>query len=169
MKLSVLMPVYNEQRTLQAIVQKVLDQEVKGVDAKEIVIVDDCSDDGSTQMIRELHDQYPEIIKPIYQERNQGKGSAIARAIKIASGDIAIIQDADLEYDPRDYCAVLAPILDGDADVVYGSRFIVSDRRRVLYFYGATLRKAFPYNSRKLLPFRRSQQPPWQESFDLPR
>ena len=134
MKLSVLMPVYNEQRTLRAIVQKVLDQQVKGVDAKEIVIVDDCSDDGSAQIIRELHDQYPEIIKPIYQECNQGKGSAIARAIKMASGDIAIIQDADLEYDPTDYCAVLAPILDGDADVVYGSRFIVSDRRRVLYF-----------------------------------
>jgi len=134
MRLSVLMPVYNERRTLKEIVQRVLDQNVEGIDQIELVIVDDHSSDGSDEIIQQLHQEYPGVIKPILLEENQGKGNAIRTAIHEASGDIAIIQDADLEYDPNDYSIVLKPIIDGDADVVYGSRFAEREHRRVLYF-----------------------------------
>jgi glycosyltransferase involved in cell wall biosynthesis len=134
MKLSVLIPIYNERRTLREIVQRVLSQEVEGVDEMEVVLVDDGSTDGSADIIRELHQEHPKRILPILLDENQGKGSAIRAAIQAASGDIAIVQDADLEYDPADYPTVLQPILDGDADVVYGSRFADREERRVLYF-----------------------------------
>ena len=134
MKLSVLIPVYNEKRTIREIVQRVLSQEIQGIDSMEIIIVDDCSTDGSDDIIREIHRQYPEIVHPILLEKNQGKGNAIRTAIQAASGDIGIIQDADLEYDPDDYGIVLQPILEGEADVVYGSRFAERQERRVLYF-----------------------------------
>ncbi|MFN2302543.1 MAG: glycosyltransferase [Anaerolineales bacterium] len=134
MKLSILIPVYNERRTIREIVARVLDQHIEGIDAMEVVIVDDCSTDGSADIIRELQDEYPEIIHPILLKNNQGKGNAIATAIQAATGDIAIIQDADLEYDPADYAIVLQPIIEGSADVVYGSRFAEREERRVLYF-----------------------------------
>jgi glycosyltransferase involved in cell wall biosynthesis len=134
MKLSVLMPVYNERRTLREIVQRVLEQEIPGVDEIELVIVDDQSTDGSINIIRELHQENPEVILPVLLEHNQGKGNAIRTAIQAASGDIAIIQDADLEYNPEEYKVVLKPIIDGEADVVYGSRFAEREHRRVLYF-----------------------------------
>jgi glycosyltransferase involved in cell wall biosynthesis len=134
MKLSVLMPVYNERRTLREIVGRVLKQETPGVDQVEVIIVDDCSTDGSDEIIRQLHQEHSQIIQPILLEKNQGKGHAIRCAILAASGDIAIIQDADLEYDPADYDIVLSPIIAGDADVVYGSRFSEREQRRVLYF-----------------------------------
>ena len=134
MKLSVLIPVYNERRTIREIVTRVLAQHIEGVDVMEIVIVDDCSTDGSANIIRELHQAHPDHIHPILLEQNQGKGNAIATAIQAATGDIAIIQDADLEYDPADYGIVLQPIIEGSADVVYGSRFADREERRVLYF-----------------------------------
>jgi glycosyltransferase involved in cell wall biosynthesis len=134
MKLSVLMPVYNERRTLREIVRRVLAQDVNGVDEMEVIIVDDCSTDGSADIIRQLQEEHPGIIHPILLERNQGKGNAIRLAIQAASGDIAIIQDADLEYNPADYQTVLAPIITGEADVVYVSRFAEREQRRVLYF-----------------------------------
>jgi glycosyltransferase involved in cell wall biosynthesis len=134
MILSVLIPVYNERRTIREIVQRVLTQEIDGIDGMEVIIVDDCSSDGSGEIIRELHQEYPQIIHPILLASNQGKGNAIRTAIQAASGDIAIVQDADLEYDPVDYATVLRPILDGEADVVYGSRFAEREQRRVLYF-----------------------------------
>ena len=134
MKLSVLIPVYNERRTLREIVRRVLSQHILGVASIEVVIVDDCSTDGSAEIIRELHQEHPETIYPILLDENQGKGNAIRTAIQAASGDIAIIQDADLEYNPSDYANVLKPILHGDADVVYGSRFAARAERRVLYF-----------------------------------
>jgi glycosyltransferase involved in cell wall biosynthesis len=134
MKLSVLIPTYNERRTIREIVQRVLAQEIDGVDQVEIVIVDDGSTDGSAEIITQIKAEHPKIIKSILLEENQGKGSAIRTAIRAASGDIAIVQDADLEYDPADYAVVLRPILDGDADVVYGSRFAEREERRVLYF-----------------------------------
>ncbi len=134
MKLSVLIPIYNERRTLREIVQRVLSQKVEGVDEMEVVLVDDGSTDSSADIIRELHQEHPKRILPILLDENQGKGSAIRAAIQAASGDIAIVQDADLEYDPADYPTVLQPILDGDADVVYGSRFADREERRVLYF-----------------------------------
>jgi glycosyltransferase involved in cell wall biosynthesis len=134
MKLSVLIPVYNERRTIREIVTRVLAQHVEGVDALEVVIVDDCSADGSADIIRELQQEHPQLIHPILLEQNQGKGNAISTAIQAATGDIAIIQDADLEYDPADYGIVLQPIIEGAADVVYGSRFAEREERRVLYF-----------------------------------
>ena len=130
MKLSVLIPVYNEEKTLPVIIPKVLNQRVPGVDQFEIVVVDDASQDRSKEIIQQLIQKYPEI-QPVYQSVNQGKGAAIRKAIEAASGDIAIIQDADLEYDPSDYPAMLTPIIEDRADVVYGSRFMVSGERRV--------------------------------------
>ena len=132
MKLSVLMPVYNEKKTLAEIVSRVLNQRINGIDSLELVIVDDASTDGSTEIIEQLAGTHPQI-EPIFQKKNRGKGAAIREAIEAASGNIAIIQDADLEYDPNDFPVVLTPILQGDADVVYGSRFMTKERRRTLY------------------------------------
>jgi glycosyltransferase involved in cell wall biosynthesis/ubiquinone/menaquinone biosynthesis C-methylase UbiE len=131
-KLSVLMPVYNESRTLRTIVGKVL---ASPVDAEiELVCVDDCSKDDSLEILEELADNDPRI-KVIAQPVNMGKGKAIRTAIDHMSGDIGIIQDADLEYDPAEYPRVIAPIVDGIADAVYGSRFASSELRRVLFFW----------------------------------
>ena len=132
MKLSVLMPVYNERKTLAEIVSRVLNQRIDGIDSLDLVIVNDASTDGSTEIIEQLARTHLQI-KPILQKKNQGKGAAIRKAIDAASGDIAIIQDADLEYDPNDFRVVLTPILQGDADVVYGSRFIIKKEGRDLY------------------------------------
>ncbi len=132
MKLSVLMPVYNERKTLAEIVSRVLNQRINGINSLELVIVDDASTDGSTEIIEQLARTYQQI-KPIFQKKNRGKGAAIRAAVEVASGDIAIIQDADLEYDPNDFRTVLTPILQGDADVVYGSRFMAKENRHDLY------------------------------------
>ena len=132
MKLSVLMPVYNERKTLTEIVSRVLNQRINGIDSLELVIVDDASTDGSTEIIEQLARTHLQI-KPIFQKKNWGKGAAIRAAIKVASGDIAIIQDADLEYDPNDFRVVLTPLLQGGVDVVYGSRFMIKDGGRDLY------------------------------------
>lgn len=132
MKLSVLMPVYNERKTLAEIVSRVLNQRVNGIDSLELVIVDDASTDGSTEIIEQLAETYPQI-QPVFQQENRGKGAAIREAIVVASGDVAIIQDADLEYDPKDFQLMLTPILQGDADVVYGSRFKIQRNGQRLY------------------------------------
>ena len=126
------MPVYNERKTLDEIVSRVLKQRINGVDSLELVIVDDASTDGSTEIIEQLADTHPQI-KPIFQKKNRGKGAAIREAIEVASGDIAVIQDADLEYDPNDFQRLLTPILQGDADVVYGSRFMIKGTGQDLY------------------------------------
>ena len=126
------MPVYNERKTLDEIVSRVLKQRINGVDSLELVIVDDASTDGSTEIIEQLADTHPQI-KPIFQKKNRGKGAAIRKAIEVASGDIAVIQDADLEYDPNDFQRLLTPILQGDADVVYGSRFMIKGTGQDLY------------------------------------
>ena len=132
MKLSVLMPVYNERKTLAEIVSRVLNQTINGIDSLELVIVDDASTDGSTEIIEQLAKIHQQI-KAIFQKKNRGKGAAIREAIEAASGGIAIVQDADLEYDPNDFPVVLTPILQGGADVVYGSRFMIKKGRRDLY------------------------------------
>ncbi len=128
-KLSVLMPVYNESRTLRTIVQRVLDSPV---DLEiELVCVDDCSKDNSLEILRELEAE-DSRIKVVAQPVNMGKGKAIRTAIEHMSGDIGIIQDGDLEYDPEEYPLVIGPILEGKADAVFGSRFAASPVRRVL-------------------------------------
>ncbi|RKU08929.1 glycosyl transferase family 2 [Candidatus Poribacteria bacterium] len=132
MKLSVLMPVYNERKTLAEIVSRVLNQTINGIDSLELVIVDDASTDGSTEILEQLAKTHQQI-KPIFQKKNRGKGAVIRAAIEVASGDIAIIQDADLEYDPNDFRVVLTPILQGNADVVYGSRFMIKKDGRDLF------------------------------------
>jgi glycosyltransferase involved in cell wall biosynthesis len=131
-KLSVLMPVFNEVRTLRTIVSRVLNAPV--TIPIELVVVDDGSTDGSRQLLRELAAR-DERIRPVYHERNQGKGAAIRTAIAAMTGDLALIQDADLEYNPTDYPALLRPMLDGIADAVFGSRFLSGTHRRVLYFW----------------------------------
>ena len=126
------MPVYNESRTLRTIVAKVLESPV---DAEiELVCVDDCSKDDSLAILNELADKDARI-KVVAQPVNMGKGKAIRTAIERMTGDFAIIQDADLEYDPNEYPIVLAPLLEGRADAVYGSRFAASEQRRVLFFW----------------------------------
>lgn len=132
--LSVLMPVYNESRTLRTIVGRVLDSPVD-LDI-ELICVDDCSSDDSLEILNELAASDPRI-KVIAQPVNMGKGKAIRTAIDAMTGDIGIVQDADLEYDPEEYSKVIEPILQGKADAVYGSRFASSEVRRVLFFWHA--------------------------------
>jgi glycosyltransferase involved in cell wall biosynthesis len=129
--LSVLIPVYNERDTLMEILARVREVEIK----KEVVMVDDGSTDGTRDVLREqIEGRFPDV-KVVYHEVNQGKGAAIRTAIQHATGDYMIIQDADLEYDPREYYTLLEPILDGRADVVFGSRFIGGGAHRVHFFW----------------------------------
>lgn len=130
--LSVLMPVYNESATLETIVERVLKAPVN-LDI-ELVCVDDSSSDDSARILERLASR-DDRIKVLQHDENKGKGRAIRTAIDAATGDISIVQDADLEYDPADYPRVLAPILQDHADAVYGSRFAYSEVRRVLYFW----------------------------------
>jgi len=135
MKLSVLMPVFNEAEWLGKIVNKVIRQKIDGIDAMEIVLVDDGSTDRTREEIKKLHAQYGEMILPIYRDKNVGKGAALKAAVEQMTGDICIIQDADLEYDPKEYPLMLEPIIAGYADCVYGSRFVGSRPKRVLFFW----------------------------------
>jgi glycosyltransferase involved in cell wall biosynthesis len=129
MKLSIVMPVYNEAATISEIVARVRATERE----KEMIIVDDGSSDGTVEILKEIGKCYDDV-SVLYHEKNRGKGTALQTGFAKASGDIIVIQDADLEYDPRDYEALLVPILDGRADVVYGSRFL-GGPHRVLYFW----------------------------------
>ena len=135
MKLSVLMPVYNEKMWLEKIVEKVLQQKVPGIDQQELIIVDDSSTDGTTEIIQKLKNKYPGRIQTVFHPQNFGKGAALKTAIDHMSGDLCIIQDADLEYDPSEYHLMLEPIISGRADCVYGSRFIGTQAKRVLFFW----------------------------------
>lgn len=135
MKLSVLMPVYNERMWIEKIVQRVLSQKLPGIHAVELVVVDDGSKDGTAEMIKELAGQHPDKIVAVFHAQNMGKGAGIRSAIEKMTGDFCIIQDADLEYDPADYPLVLEPLIQGRADCVYGSRFIGSQAKRVLFFW----------------------------------
>ncbi|MBW6474830.1 MAG: glycosyltransferase family 2 protein [Anaerolineaceae bacterium] len=131
-KLSVVIPVYNEEKYISTTIQRVLDVKMEGISI-EIVVVDDGSKDRTVEILQGLAAEHPEI-KVYQQPVNMGKGAALRRGFQEASGDIILIQDADLEYDPGDYPTLLKPILDDKADVVYGSRFL-GGPHRVLYFW----------------------------------
>ena len=131
MKLSIIIPCYNEEKTLKIIIER--DLKFKDLE-KEIIIVDDCSTDNSKFIIKDLADLYPEI-RGIFLEKNFGKGSALKKGFEEVSGDIVLIQDADLEYDPKDYSALIKPFKNTDADVVYGSRFMGGDYVRLHFFW----------------------------------
>lgn len=134
-KLSIVIPAYNEEQTIHLILDKIKKVDLTGIE-KELIIVNDCSSDNTEESIHsyiqnnsELHIQY------FKHEKNQGKGAAINTGIAMATGDFLIIQDADLEYDPNEYSLLLRPILDGHADVVYGSRFMGGNPHRILFFW----------------------------------
>ena len=130
LKLSVVMPCYNEIGTIKQIIELVLNQELPY--EKELIVVDDNSTDGTREYLATL--TIPQV-RTVFHEKNCGKGKALHTGFAHSTGDIIIIQDADLEYDPRDYPKLLQPILDGRADVVYGSRFVGGESHRVLYFW----------------------------------
>ena len=128
--ISVIIPCYNEKNTIEKIVEKII--ALKDLD-KEIIIVDDNSTDGTKDILKNIINK--NVSKIYYNETNQGKGFCVKKGIQEATGDIILIQDADLEYDPREYSKLIKPILDGHADVVYGSRFTGGDERRILFFW----------------------------------
>jgi glycosyltransferase involved in cell wall biosynthesis len=134
-KLSIVIPVYNEVATIQDLVRLVVDAPVQPGVEREIICVNDCSKDGTGAKLDELPAIFPDThFQILHKPINQGKGAALRDGFKLATGDIVLIQDADLEYDPKDYPRLLQPLLDGRADVVYGSRFI-GEPHRVLYFW----------------------------------
>ena len=129
MKISVIIPVYNEEKSIREIIKRVKDIKL----AWEIVIVDDCSIDGTREILKEMDGK--DNIRVILKEKNEGKGSAVRAGLEAAKGEVLLIQDADLEYDPRDYPTLLKPLEEGIADVVYGSRFLGGPRRVVMFWH----------------------------------
>jgi glycosyltransferase involved in cell wall biosynthesis len=133
-RLSIIIPVFNESETIEEIIARVLAVDLD-MD-RELVIVDDCSTDGTRDLYDKITQTHPKAdININLHDQNQGKGAALRTGFSAATGDIILVQDADLEYDPRDYPRLLKPILEGHADVVYGSRFVGSQAHRVLYFW----------------------------------
>jgi glycosyltransferase involved in cell wall biosynthesis len=131
-RLSVVIPVYNEVRWVETVLERVTGAERSGC-ALEVVVVDDASTDGTAALLRELAPRHPQV-RVLFQPANRGKGAALRRGFEAATGDIVLVQDADLEYSPEDYPTLLRPILDGRADAVFGSRFL-GGPHRVLYYW----------------------------------
>jgi glycosyltransferase involved in cell wall biosynthesis len=130
LKFSIVIPCYNEVNTIEHLIKRVKDS---SLNPKEIVLVDDCSKDGTTELIRDK--LVSQVDRVVYHETNRGKGASLRSGFAAASGDVIIIQDADLEYSPSDYGKLVQPIVDGKADVVYGTRFQGGDCHRVLFFW----------------------------------
>ena len=139
MKLSIIVPVFNEEATIDKIINKVKKVNLENIDSKELIVIDDGSTDGTKQILEGYSDNMD--IKIHFQDHNMGKGAAVRKGIGMSSGDLCIIQDADLEYNPEEYPRLLKPILEGQADVVYGSRFSGGDAHRVLFFWHSLANK----------------------------
>lgn len=134
-QVSILVPLYNEEEFVATLLERVIAAPLPEGYAREIIVVDDGSTDDSAAMVLDVALRFPDVIRLIRFEKNQGKGAAVRRAIEEARGEFCIIQDADLEYNPNEYPQLLQPLMDGVADVVYGSRFAAGSRRRVLFFW----------------------------------
>ena len=143
--LSIVIPCYNEIDTIEALIAAVEDATVG---EREIILVDDASTDGTQELIRQKIE--PRVDRVIFHDRNRGKGAALRSGFGVATGDIVLIQDADLEYDPRDYGKLLAPIIEGKADVVFGSRFSGGESHRVFYFWHSVVNKGLTLLSNML-------------------
>ncbi len=135
-RLSIVIPAFNEEKTILRLLEKVVEVELMQGITREIILVNDCSTDQTEQMILQFQQAHPDLaVQYIRHEKNQGKGAALRTGIQRASGDCLVIQDADLEYDPREYNRLLRPLAEGFADVVYGSRFIGGNPHRILFFW----------------------------------
>ena len=145
-RLSIVIPVYNEQATLAGVVQRVIDVVPY---LCEVIVVDDCSTDQTKDIAAALAERYSEV-RCAHHDKNMGKTAALRTGFALTTGDIVIVQDADLEYDPSEISAVIQPIIDGHADVVYGSRFLVKRAARVLYFYHYLGNKVLTFTSNLL-------------------
>ena len=133
---------YNERYFVGPLLDQVLAAPLQEGLTRELVVVDDGSTDGTREALEEIQSRHSDCVRLFVHQTNMGKGAAVRTAVRHATGDVCIIQDADLEYDPRDYRRLLAPILSGDADVVYGSRFAASEYRRVLYFWHSVVNRS---------------------------
>lgn len=135
--LSVLVPLYNEEEFIATLLERVLSAPLPDGMTREVIVVDDGSRDGSAEAVEAFATRFPDIVRLVRHDRNRGKGAAVRTAIENARGEFVVIQDADLEYDPGEYRTLLKPLVEGKADAVYGSRFLVAGERRVLYFWHA--------------------------------
>lgn len=144
-KLSIVIPCYNEKNTIETILSEVMDVDL-GSTKKEILIVDDGSKDGTRTILKKLAEKN-KTIQLFFQPKNQGKGAALKRGILESTGDVVVVQDADLEYDPQEYKRLLYPIERGHADVVYGSRFIGGEPHRIIYFRNQVANKFLTFLS----------------------
>ena len=131
MMLSIVIPCYNEKRTIAFLLERVLSANLPEKVEREVIVVDDCSTDGTHDTLAGISDSRVKVLR---HEKNLGKGAALRTGFARATGDVVVVQDADLEYNPDEYGKLLKPILDGRADVVYGSRFMTTDERRILYY-----------------------------------
>ncbi|HYE15901.1 MAG TPA: glycosyltransferase family 2 protein, partial [Pyrinomonadaceae bacterium] len=145
-RLSVVVPVYNEEATLESVVEKLL----RIPQLLEVIVVDDCSRDRTPEVTRRLSERHPERVRVSRHEKNQGKTGALKTGFAMTRGDIVIVQDADLEYDPTEIPLVIQPIIENRADVVFGSRFLVRKATRVLYFYHYLANKGLTFISNVL-------------------